>query len=81
MLSPACSRRPSDFVRDAQWVKVKEDCEAIGSRRAHDARRALLQARRHGACGRQRVDLLWSGNHRRPINPTSSASTSYPRQE
>jgi len=19
-----------DFVRDAQWVKVKEDCEAIG---------------------------------------------------
>ena len=38
-----------DFVRDAQWVKVKEDCEAIGDfRRAHDARRpAVLQARRH----------------------------------
>ncbi|MCK7491853.1 MAG: type II secretion system GspH family protein [Comamonadaceae bacterium] len=70
-----------DFVRDAQWVKVKEDCEAIGISVARVMRDVPPCFRLVGtdACTvDNRVDLLWSdGSTAGAISPTSSASTNY----
>jgi len=52
-----------DFVRDAQWVKAKEDCEAIGLSVVRLARDVgpCLKFDGSGACTRaNRVDLLYS---------------------
>ena len=52
-----------DFVRDAQWVKVKEDCEAIGVSVARLARDVgpCLKFNGTGACTKSnRVDVLYS---------------------
>ena len=52
-----------DFVRDAQWVKVKEDCEAIGVSVARLARDVgpCLKFDGTGACTKtNRVDVLYS---------------------
>jgi hypothetical protein len=52
-----------DFVRDAQWVKVKEDCEAIGVSVARLARDVgpCLKFNGTGACTKaNRVDILYS---------------------
>jgi len=52
-----------DFVRDAQWVKVKEDCEAIGVSVARLARDVgpCLKFDGTGACTKtNRVDILYS---------------------
>ena len=70
-----------DYVRDAQWVKVKEDCEAIGISVARVMRDVPPCFRLVGtdACTvDNRVDLLWSdGTTAGAISPTSSASTNY----
>ena len=52
-----------DFVRDAQWVKVKEDCEAIGVSVARLTRDVgpCLKFDGTGACTKtNRVDILYS---------------------
>ena len=52
-----------DFVRDAQWVKVKEDCEAIGVSVARLARDVgpCLKFNGTGPCTKaNRVDILYS---------------------
>jgi hypothetical protein len=52
-----------DFVRDAQWVKVKEDCEAIGVSVARLARDVgpCLKFDGTGPCTKSnRVDVLYS---------------------
>jgi hypothetical protein len=52
-----------DFVRDAQWVKVKEDCEAIGVSVARLARDIgpCLKFDGTGPCTKtNRVDVLYS---------------------
>jgi hypothetical protein len=52
-----------DFVRDAQWVKVKEDCEAIGVSVARLTRDVgpCLKFNGTGACTKtNRVDVLYS---------------------
>jgi hypothetical protein len=52
-----------DYVRDAQWVKVKEDCEAIGVSVARLARDVgpCLKFNGTGACTKaNRVDILYS---------------------
>jgi hypothetical protein len=52
-----------DFVRDAQWVKVKEDCEAIGVSVARLTRDVgpCLKFNGTGPCSKtNRVDLLYS---------------------
>jgi hypothetical protein len=52
-----------DFVRDAQWVKVKEDCEAIGVSVARLARDVgpCLKFNGTGPCTKtNRVDVLYS---------------------
>ena len=52
-----------DFVRDAQWVKVKEDCEAIGVSVARLARDVgpCLKFDGTGPCTKtNRVDVLYS---------------------
>jgi type II secretory pathway pseudopilin PulG len=52
-----------DFVKDAQWVKVKEDCEAIGlsvARLVKDVGNCLKKDGREGCTERNRVDILSS---------------------
>jgi type II secretory pathway pseudopilin PulG len=52
-----------DFVRDAQWVKAKEDCEAIGVSLVRLMRDVgpCLKFNAAGACTKaNRVDLLFS---------------------
>jgi hypothetical protein len=52
-----------DYVRDAQWVKVKEDCEAIGVSVARLARDVgpCLKFNGTGPCTKaNRVDVLYS---------------------
>jgi hypothetical protein len=52
-----------DYVRDAQWVKVKEDCEAIGVSVARLTRDVgpCLKFNGTGACTKDnRVDILYS---------------------
>jgi len=52
-----------DYVRDAQWVKVKEDCEAIGVSVARLTRDVgpCLKFNGTGPCTKEnRVDLLYS---------------------
>ena len=52
-----------DFVHDAQWVKAKEDCEAIGVSVARLTRDvgACLRFDGRGACTKSnRVDILFS---------------------
>ena len=52
-----------DFVHDAQWVKAKEDCEAIGVSVARLTRDvgACLRFDGRGACTKSnRVDILYS---------------------
>ncbi len=70
-----------DFVRDAQWVKVKEDCEAIGisvARMMRDVPPCFRLVGTDACTVDNRVDLLWSdGNTTGGISPTSSASTNY----
>ena len=70
-----------DFVRDAQWVKVKEDCEAIGisvARIMRDVPPCFKLVGTDACTVDNRVDLLWSdGTTAGAISPTSSASTNY----
>ena len=70
-----------DFVRDAQWVKVKEDCEAIGisvARMMRDVPPCFRLVGTDACTVDNRVDLLWSdGNTTGAISPTSSASANY----
>ena len=70
-----------DFVRDAQWVKVKEDCEAIGisvARMMRDVPPCFRLVGTDACTVDNRVDLLWSdGTTAGAISPTSSASTNY----
>ncbi len=70
-----------DFVRDAQWVKVKEDCEAIGvsvARMMRDVPPCFRLVGTDACTVDNRVDLLWSdGNTTGAISPTSPASTNY----
>jgi hypothetical protein len=52
-----------DFVNDAKWVKVKEDCEAIGLTVARLTRDvgSCLKFNGNGVCSKNnRVDLLYS---------------------
>lgn len=52
-----------DFVKDAQWVKVKEDCEAIGlsvARLVKDIGPCLKKDGREPCTLRNRVDILFS---------------------
>ena len=65
-----------DYVRDAQWVKVKEDCEAIGISVARVMRDVPPCFRLVGtdACTvDNRVDLLWSDG-------TTAARSARPRR-
>lgn len=70
-----------DFVRDAQWVKAKEDCEAIGVsvvRMMRDVPPCFRLVGTDGCTVANRVDLLWSdGVTARAIGPLSSAFTNY----
>jgi hypothetical protein len=70
-----------DFVRDAQWVKVKEDCEAIGVsvvRMMRDVPPCFRLVGTEGCTVKNRVDLLWSdGATSGAIKPMSSAATNY----
>lgn len=70
-----------DFLRDAQWVKVKADCEAIGVSVVRAMRDVPPCFRRVGtdACTvANRVDLLWSdGTTAGAIAPLSSAHVDY----
>ena len=70
-----------DFVRDAQWVKVKEDCEAIGvsvARMMRDVPPCFRLVGTEGCTVNNRVDLLWSdGTTAGVIGPLSSARTHY----
>jgi hypothetical protein len=52
-----------DYVKDAQWVKVKEDCEAIGvsiARMMRDVPPCLRQNGTLGCTKTNRTDLLYS---------------------
>ncbi|MEW5983911.1 MAG: hypothetical protein AB1806_16280 [Acidobacteriota bacterium] len=52
-----------DFVNDAKWVKVKEDCEAIGlsvARLTRDVGTCLKFDGRQPCTMRNRVDMLYS---------------------
>jgi hypothetical protein len=52
-----------DFIKDAQWVKVKEDCEAIGLSVARLTRDVgpCLKFNGTGPCTKaNRVDVLYS---------------------
>ena len=53
-----------DFIHDAQWVKVKEDCEAIGisfTRLTRDIGPCLQVSASGGGCTKaNRVDVLYS---------------------
>jgi type II secretory pathway pseudopilin PulG len=52
-----------DFVNDAKWVKVKEDCEAIGlslSRLVRDVGPCLHVTATSGCLMQNRVNVLWS---------------------
>jgi hypothetical protein len=70
-----------DYVKDAQWVKVKEDCEAIGVSVARMMRDVPSCFRLNGAGGctvGNRVDLLYSdGTASGVILPGSQAATPY----
>ena len=70
-----------DFVHDARWVKVKEDCEAIGvsvARMMRDVPPCLRLVGTDACTVDNRVDLLWSdGTTAGAISPTSSAATNY----
>jgi len=70
-----------DYVKDAQWVKVKEDCEAIGISVARMMRDVPPCLRMNGAVGctvANRVDLLISdGVATGQILPTSQAWSDY----
>ena len=68
-----------DFVRDAQWVKVKEDCEAIGVSVARLARDVgpCLKFNGTGPCTKtNRVDVLYSdGPDVTPADMAGDATT------
>ena len=52
-----------DFVNDARWVKVKEDCEAIGitvARLTRDVGPCLMVVAANGCIETNRVDILFS---------------------
>lgn len=70
-----------DYVRDAQWVKVKEDCEAIGvsvARMMRDVPPCFRLVGTDGCTVDNRVDLLWSdGATAGAIAPLASAATHY----
>jgi len=70
-----------DYVKDAQWVKVKEDCEAIGVSVARMMRDVPECFRLNGALGctvGNRVDLLYSdGVSSGSILAGSDAATPY----
>jgi hypothetical protein len=70
-----------DFVRDAQWVKVKEDCEAIGVSVARLARDVgpCLKFDGTGACTKtNRVDILYSdGPDVTPADMAGDATTNF----
>jgi hypothetical protein len=70
-----------DFVRDAQWVKVKEDCEAVGisvARMMRDVPPCFRLVGTEGCTVTNRVDLLWSdGATSGALGPRSSAMTNY----
>jgi hypothetical protein len=70
-----------DFVKDAQWVKVKEDCEAISVsvvRAMRDVPPCFRLVGTEGCTVNNRVDLLWSdGTTAGVIGPLSSARTHY----
>ncbi|MDO8835403.1 MAG: hypothetical protein Q7V01_07385 [Vicinamibacterales bacterium] len=61
-----------DFVIDAQWVKVKEDCEAIGisvARLTRDVGPCLKSNGTLGCTEENRVDILYSdGNANPPVS-------------
>lgn len=63
LLTGVLSPSIMDFVNDARWVKVKEDCEAIGLSVARLTRDVgpCLKFNGAGACTKEnRVDLLFS---------------------
>ena len=65
-----------DFVHDAQWVKVKEDCEAIGitfSRLTRDVGPCLRVNAVNGCTLATRVDVLFGDG----AEPTITAATEY----
>jgi hypothetical protein len=67
-----------DFVRDAQWVKAKEDCEAIGVSVVRLARDVgpCLKFNGTGACTKaNRVDLLYSDGPDVTANDLSGDAT------
>ena len=70
-----------DYVRDAQWVKVKEDCEAIGVsvvRMMRDVPPCFRLVGTDGCTVDNRVDLLWSdGATAGLLAPLSPAATNY----
>jgi type II secretory pathway pseudopilin PulG len=61
-----------DFVNDAKWVKVKEDCEAIGlsiARLARDVGPCLKKTPFAGCTENNRADLLTSDGPAPTIHP------------
>ena len=71
-----------DFVRDAQWVKAKEDCEAIGVSVVRLMRDVgpCLKFNAAGACTKaNRVDVLYSdGPDVTPGDVTGDAAAGFP---
>jgi hypothetical protein len=70
-----------DFVRDAQWVKVKEDCEAIGvsvARLTRDIGPCLKFDGRDPCTKTNRVDVLYSdGPGVTPADMSGDATTDF----
>jgi len=70
-----------DFIRDAQWVKAKEDCEAIGVSVVRLMRDVgpCLRFNGNGACTKaNRVDLLYSdGPDVTPADVTGEAAAGF----
>ena len=67
-----------DYVKDAQWVKVKEDCEAIGVSRRRLTRDVgpCLKFNGAGPCTKDnRVDLLYSDGPDVTVSDTVDAAT------
>ena len=71
-----------DFIKDAQWVKVKEDCEAIGLSVARLTRDVgpCLKFNGTGPCTKaNRVDVLYSDGPDVTVNDLSGDATmAYP---
>jgi len=69
-----------DFVHDAQWVKVKEDCEAIGisfTRLVRDVGSCVRASAATGCTLANRVDTLVSDGSATVPGPNTAFSSTY----